>query len=160
MSSLSAQESAVSQTSEAALEGGREPASVASGSMGRIHSSPSHARTPSSARELNSSSETEDNDVEHELIPDEVIDLDSENSGPSNANSRILRSPSPPKTTCKYGDHRYRFTDEDYEFCIKMGQHMTRQNPDISLQDIFQRISEKVRRLQVSVSFHSLQYDR
>ena len=100
------------------------------------------------------------NYLDHEPVSVENIDLDADDADSSDSDSRASRSPTPPKTTIKWSSTRFKYTEEDIEFCIKMGQHMLRQNPDISLEQIAEKVHEKVRGLQVLSPLYSRWYDR
>ena len=100
------------------------------------------------------------NYLDHEPVSVENIDLDADDADSSDSDSRASRSPTPPKTTIKWSSTRFKYTEEDIEFCIKMGQHMLRQNPEISLEQIAEKVHEKVRGLQVLSPSYSRWYDR
>lgn len=122
----------------------------------RSVSAANHPDVPPQTRTWNNSGRARCDYLDHQPVSVEIIDLDADSSA---SGSRVSRSPTPPKTTLRYANRGFRYTEEDIEFCIKMGQHMLRQDPGISMEQIAERVHEKVRRLQALSPLHNRRYD-
>ncbi|KAI0094788.1 hypothetical protein BDY19DRAFT_914612 [Irpex rosettiformis] len=96
------------------------------------HDSPPRGRPRNSTSRV---SDDHNNDRGTPLV--EVTDLESPLA------SRHARSPTPPRRIQKFSDNRYRYTDEDMAYFVKMGRHMVRQDPNVSLDRILLRVTEK-----------------